>query len=59
VIGCYLIRVEADAVTLGLRLVAKDGPDRDKLRSALLAALSRRFAEGHLGGSGAAPATFS
>ncbi len=59
VIGCYLTKVEADAVTLELRLVAKDGPDRDKLRSALLAALSRRFAEAHLGGSGAAPATFS
>ena len=59
VIGCYLTKVEADAVTLELRLVAKDGPDRDKLRSALLAALSRRFAEAHLGGSGAGPATFS
>jgi small-conductance mechanosensitive channel len=58
--GCYLTRVEAEAVTLELRLVAKDGPDRDKLRSTLLAALSRRFADAHLGGGGGSePATFS
>jgi small-conductance mechanosensitive channel len=59
VLGCYLTRVEADAVTLELRLVAKDAPDRDKLRSTLLAGLSDRFAEAHLGGSGGSPATFS
>jgi hypothetical protein len=59
VLGCYLTKVEAEAVTLELRLVANDGPHRDKLRSALLADLSRRFAEAQLGGSGAAAATFS
>jgi small conductance mechanosensitive channel len=59
VLGCYLTKVEADAVTLELRLVAKDAADRDKLRSMLLAELARRFAEAHLGGSGAVPATFS
>jgi small-conductance mechanosensitive channel len=59
VLGCYLTKVDADAVTLELRLVAKDAADRDKLRSTLLAELSQRFAEAHLGGSGAAPATFS
>ena len=59
VLGCYLTKVEADAVTLELRLVAKDAPDRDKLRSTLLTELSQRFAEAHLGGSGGAPATFS
>ena len=58
-LGCYLTKVEADAVTLELRLVAKDGPDRDKLRSTLLAELSQRFAAAHLSGGGAAPATFS
>ena len=57
--GCYLTKVEADAVTLELRLAAKDAADRDKLRSTLLAELSQRFAEAHLGGGGAAPATFS
>jgi small conductance mechanosensitive channel len=59
VLGCYLTKVEADAVTLELRLVAKDAADRDKLRSMLLAELAHRFAEAHLGGAGAAPATFS
>src|SRR5579862_7865768 len=59
VLGCYLTKIEAEAVTLELRLVASDGPHRDKLRSALLVDLSRRFAESQLGGSGAAAATFS
>src|SRR6202453_1183491 len=59
VLGCYLTKVEADAVTLELRLVAKDAADRDKSRSMLLAELAHRFAEAHLGGSAAAPATFS
>jgi hypothetical protein len=54
-----LTKVEADAVTLELRLVAKDAADRDKLRSMLLAELSHRFAEARLGGTGAVPATFS
>jgi small conductance mechanosensitive channel len=59
VLGCYLTKVEAEAVTLELRLVAHDGPHRDKLRSTLLVELSRRFAEAQLSGSGAAAATFS
>lgn len=59
VVGCYLTKVDADAVTLELRLVAKDAAHRDKLRSALLSELSRRFAEAHLSGSGTAAATFS
>ena len=59
VLGCYLTKVEAEAITLELRLVANDGPHRDKLRSTLLVDLSRRFAEAQLSGSGAAAATFS
>ena len=59
VVGCFLTKVEAEAVTLELRLVANDGAHRDKLRSTLLAELSGRFAEAQLGGSGAAAATFS
>jgi small-conductance mechanosensitive channel len=59
VLGCYLTKVEAEAVTLELRLVANDGPHRDELRSTLLVDLSRRFAEAQLSGSGAAAATFS
>src|SRR5580658_94252 len=59
VLGCYLTKVEAEAITLELRLVANDAAHRDKLRSSLLVDLSRRFAEAQLGGSGAAAATFS
>lgn len=59
VLGCYLTKVEAEAVTLELRLVADNGAHRDKLRSTLLADLSHRFAEAQLGGTGTAPATFS
>jgi small conductance mechanosensitive channel len=59
VLGCYLTKVEAEAVNLELRLVATDAAHRDKLRSTLLAELSRRFAEAQLSGSGAAAATFS
>jgi small conductance mechanosensitive channel len=58
-LGCYLTKVEAEVVTLELRLVANDAAHRDKLRSTLLADLSRRFAEAQLSGSGAAAATFS
>src|SRR5580692_11692426 len=43
VLGCYLTKVEAEAVSLELRLVAKDAPHRDRLRSTLLVELSRRF----------------
>jgi small-conductance mechanosensitive channel len=59
VLGCYLTKVEAEAVTLELRLVANDAAHRDKLRSTLLADLSRRFAEAQLSSGGAAAATFS
>jgi len=59
VVGCYLTKVEAEAVTLELRLAANDGAQRDKLRSTLLAELARRFAEAQLSGSGAAAATFA
>ncbi len=59
VLGCYLTKVEATAVTLELRLLANDAAHRDKLRSVLLAGLSRRFAEAHLGGSGNEAPTFA
>jgi small-conductance mechanosensitive channel len=58
VLGCYLTKVEAAAVTLELRLVASDAAHRDKLRSTLLVELSRRFADARLGGEANA-ATFS
>jgi len=59
IVSCNLTKVEATAVTLELRLVASDSAQRDKLRSTLLAQLSHRFAEAHLGGSGADAPTFA
>jgi small-conductance mechanosensitive channel len=52
VIGCYLTKVEASAVTLELRLTAQDLASRDALRSRLLAELATRFAAARLGVSG-------
>jgi small-conductance mechanosensitive channel len=59
VLGCYLTKVDATAMTLELRLHAKDSAQRDTLRSALLAELARRFAEAHIQGSGTEAATFA
>jgi small-conductance mechanosensitive channel len=59
VLGCYLTKVEAAAVSLELRLQANDSAHRDQLRSALLAQLARRFAAAHLGGSGNDAPTFA
>jgi small conductance mechanosensitive channel len=59
VLGCYLTKIDATAVTLELRLLANDSAHRDKLRSALLAQLARRFAEAQLGGSGNEIPTFA
>jgi small-conductance mechanosensitive channel len=44
VTGCYLTKVEANSVTLELRLHAADIASRDTLKSELLARLSQRFA---------------
>jgi small conductance mechanosensitive channel len=59
VLGCYLTKVDATAMTLELRLRANDSAARDTLRSTLLAELARRFAEAHLQGSGTEAATFA
>jgi small-conductance mechanosensitive channel len=59
VVGCYLTKVEATAVTLELRLVAQDGADRPTLRSTLLAQLAHRFAAAKLGSVGVDTPTFS
>jgi small-conductance mechanosensitive channel len=53
VLGCFLIKVDASAITLELRLLAADASGRDSLRSKLLAALPSRFVEAKLGTSGA------
>ena len=59
VLGCYLTKVDATAMTLELRLRATDSAQRDTLRSTLLAELARRFAEAHIQGSGTEAATFA
>src|SRR6204780_2167494 len=59
VVGCFLTKVEASAVTLELRLVAQDAPARDALRSKMLLRLAHQFAEARLGSTGADAPTFS
>jgi len=53
---CYLSNIDASAVTLELRLQAKYSADRDNLRSAMLARLSQRFSEPHIGSGNETPA---
>jgi small conductance mechanosensitive channel len=43
VLGCYLTKVDGEAVTLDLRLSAPDAAARDTLRSTLMGALAQRF----------------
>jgi small conductance mechanosensitive channel len=43
VMGCYLTKVDGDAVTLDLRLSAPDAAGRDTLRSTLMGELTQRF----------------
>jgi small conductance mechanosensitive channel len=59
VVGCFLIKVDAAAITLELRLQAADAATRDGLRSTMLTALPRRFAEAKIGSSGTELPAFS
>jgi small-conductance mechanosensitive channel len=59
VVGCYLTKVDAGALTLDLRLQASDAASRDTLRSAMLAKLAQRFAEARIGSAGADAPAFS
>jgi small conductance mechanosensitive channel len=43
VLGCYLTKVDGDAVTLDLRLSAPNAAGRDTLRSTLMGELTQRF----------------
>jgi small conductance mechanosensitive channel len=52
VVGCFLTKIDAAAITLELRFKAGDAAGRDALRSKMLTALPRRFAEGKIGSSG-------
>jgi small conductance mechanosensitive channel len=53
VVGCFLTKVDASAITLELRLQASDAAGRDALRSKLLAALPPRFVDAKIGSSSA------
>jgi small conductance mechanosensitive channel len=52
VVGCFLIKVDAAAISLDLRLRAPDAAGRDTLRSQMLSSLSQRFAQSKIGTSG-------
>jgi small-conductance mechanosensitive channel len=58
VAGCNLTKVEATAITLELRLVARDGADRMALRSTMLARLAHRFSEAKIGSGPETPTFF-
>jgi small-conductance mechanosensitive channel len=53
VVGCFLTKIDAAAITLELRLQALDGSGRDQLRSKLLHLLAQRFVQNKIGSSGA------
>jgi small conductance mechanosensitive channel len=52
VVGCFLTKVDAAAITLELRLHAADVQGRDGLRSKMLMALPARLLEAKIGSSG-------
>jgi small-conductance mechanosensitive channel len=49
VLGCFLTKVDAAAITLELRLRAEDAAARDSLRSKMLGSLPSRFIEAKIG----------
>jgi small conductance mechanosensitive channel len=53
VVGCFLTKVDASAITLELRLQAPDAAARDALRTKMLSALPHRFSEAKIGSSSA------
>jgi small conductance mechanosensitive channel len=59
VVGCFLTKIDAAAITLELRFKAADAAARDALRSKMLTALPRRFAEAKIGSSGTELPAFS
>ena len=59
VIGCYLTKIEATAVTLELKFLAHDSAGRASLRSKMLAELAQRFGDAHIGSSGPETPAFS
>jgi small conductance mechanosensitive channel len=59
VVGCFLTKIDAAAITLELRFKAADAANRDAVRSKVLAALPVRFAEAKIGSSGTELPAFS
>jgi small-conductance mechanosensitive channel len=59
VVGCYLTKIEATAVTLELKFLAHDSAGRASLRSKMLAELAQRFGDAHIGSSGPETPAFS
>jgi small-conductance mechanosensitive channel len=59
VVGCFLTKIDAAAITLELRFKAADAAGRDALRSKILTTLPHRFAEAKIGSSGAELPTFA
>jgi len=53
VVGCFLTKVDASAITLELRLQAPDAAARDALRTKMLSSLPHRFSEAKIGSSSA------
>jgi small conductance mechanosensitive channel len=53
VVGCFLTKVDAGAITLELRMQASDAAARDALRGKMLSVLPQRFADAKIGSSGA------
>jgi small conductance mechanosensitive channel len=59
VVGCFLTKIDAAAITLELKFKAADAAGRDALRSKMLATLPHRFADAKIGSSGAELPAFS
>ena len=59
VVGCFLTKIDAAAITLELRFKAADAGARDALRSKMLTTLPRRFAGAKIGSSGTELPAFS
>jgi small-conductance mechanosensitive channel len=59
VVGCFLTKIDAAAITLELRFRAADAAGRDAARSKVLTTLPHRFAEAKIGSSGAELPAFS
>ena len=59
VVGYFLTKIDAAAITLELRFKAPDAAGRDALRSKMLTTLARRFGEAKIGSSGAELPVFS